>query len=41
MIEMGGVWESRIQSLGGEGTEGKRPLGSPRRKWEHNIEINL
>lgn len=41
MIEMGGVWESRIQSLGGERTEGKRPLGSPRRKWEHNIEINL
>jgi hypothetical protein len=22
-------------------SEGKRPLGTPRRKWEHNIEMNL
>jgi hypothetical protein len=21
--------------------EGKRPLGSPRRRWEHNIKVDL
>jgi len=44
--EMGGVCstyggeKSRIQGFGGE-TEGKRPFGRPRSKWEENIKMNL
>ena len=32
--------ERRIQSFGGE-TEGKIPLGRPRRRWEDNIKMDL
>ena len=44
-IEMGGVCGTYGRVVyrvgGGGGPEGKRLLGSPRRKWEQNIEINL
>jgi hypothetical protein len=29
-----------VQGLGGE-PEGKRPLGRPRHRWEHNIKMDL
>jgi len=32
--------ERRIQGFGGE-TEGKRPLGRSRRRWEDNIKLDL
>jgi hypothetical protein len=32
--------ERRIQGFGGE-TEGKRPLGRPRRRWLNNIKMDL
>jgi len=35
-----GGGERRIQGFGGE-TEGRRPLGRPRRRWEDNIKIDL
>ena len=44
--EMGGACstcggeERRIQDLVGK-PEGKRPLGRPRHRWEHNIEMDL
>ena len=44
--EMGGACrtyggeKSRIQDFGGE-TEGKRPFGRPRSRWEDNIKMDL
>ena len=44
--EMGGACsayggeERRIQSFGGI-SEGRRPLGRPRRRWEDNIKMDL
>jgi hypothetical protein len=35
---MGG--ERCIQGFGGK-TEGKRPLGRPKRRWENNIKMDL
>jgi len=35
-----GVEERRIQGFGGE-PKGKRPVGRPRRRWEHNIKMDL
>jgi hypothetical protein len=35
-----GEEERHLQGFGGE-TEGKRPLGRPRRRWEDNIKIDL
>ena len=32
--------ERRIQGFGGN-TEGKRPLGRHRRRWEDNIKVDL
>ena len=32
--------ERRAQGFGGE-TDGKRPLGRPRRRWEDNIKMDL
>ena len=32
--------ERRIQGFGGE-TQGKEPLGRPRRRWEDNIKMDL
>jgi hypothetical protein len=37
---MHGGEEECIQVLVGK-TEGKRPLGRPRRRWENNIEMDL
>ena len=39
VARMGGV-KRRIQDSGVE-TEGKRPLGKPRRRWEDNIKMDL
>ena len=44
--EMGGACSAyggekeRTQGVGGK-TEGKRPLGRPRRRWEYNIKMDL
>jgi len=35
-----GGGERCVQGFGGE-TEGKRPLGRPRRRWEDNIKMDL
>jgi len=35
-----GGGERCVQGFGGE-TEGRRPLGGPRRRWEDNIRMNL
>jgi hypothetical protein len=35
-----GVEERRIQGFG-ERTEGKRPLGRPRHRWEDNIKMDV
>jgi hypothetical protein len=35
---MGG--RKRVQDFGGK-TEGKKPLGRPRRRWEDNIKMDL
>jgi hypothetical protein len=32
--------ERRVQDFGGV-SEGNRPLGKPRRRWEHNIKMDL
>ena len=46
MTEMGrtcstyGAIQKCIQRFSGK-TEGKRPLGRPRRRWEDNIKMNL
>ena len=37
---MGGAGERGAPGSGGE-TEGKRPLGRPRRRWEDNIKMDL
>jgi hypothetical protein len=37
---MHGGEEKCTQGFGGE-TEGKRPFGSPRYRWEDNMKINL
>ena len=34
------VHQRQLHGFGGE-TEGKRPLGRPRRRWENNIKIDL
>jgi len=36
----GGEEERRIQGFGGK-TEGKKPLGRPKRRWEDIIKIDL
>jgi len=36
----GGEVERRIQGFGGK-TEGKKPLGRPKRRWEDIIKIDL
>jgi len=35
-----GAGERGVEGSGGE-TEGKRPLGRPRRRWEDNIKMDL
>jgi len=37
MYEIG---ETRVQGFGGK-PEGKRPMGRPRLRWEHNIKMEL
>ena len=45
--EMGGACsayggdERRLQGFGGRKTDGKRPLGRPRPRWEDNIKMDL
>jgi hypothetical protein len=34
------IGERHVQRFGGK-TEGKRPLGRPRRRWEDNIKADL
>jgi len=33
--------EKYIQGFGGENLKGKKPVGRPRRRWEHNIKVGL
>jgi hypothetical protein len=36
-----GRWEKRVQVFLMGNTEGKRPLGRPRRRWENGIRMDL